>query len=138
MSTETERHEFYEIAKREVSDRFAELLMKSLPPEPERLATKDDARVLGAELRTEMADLRTDLRTEMADLRTDLRTEMADLRTDLRTEMADLRTELRTGMAGLRTEMRDLTAGQTRTLMLGLVGSITALSVTQLVVAAIH
>ena len=94
MSTETERHEFYEIAKHQVSDRFAELLMKSLPPEPERLATKDDLRVLGAELRTEMAELRT--------------------------------------------EMRDLTTGQTRALMLGLVGSITALSATQLIVAAIH
>lgn len=86
MSTETERHESYEIAKHEVSDRFAELMMKSLPPEPERLATKDDLRVLGAELRV---------------------------------------------------EMRELTAGQTRTLMLGLVGSVTAMSVTQLIVAAI-
>ena len=86
MSTETERHELYEIAKHEVSDRFAELMMKSLPPEPERLATKDDLRVLGAELRV---------------------------------------------------EMRELTAGQTRTLMLGLVGSVTAMSVTQLIVAAI-
>jgi hypothetical protein len=43
------------------------------------VATKDDLRVLSAELRSEMADLRT----EMADLRTDLRTEMAELRTDL-------------------------------------------------------
>jgi hypothetical protein len=34
-------------------------------------------------------------------------------------------------------EMRDLTSGQTRTLMLGLVGSVTALSVTQLIVAAL-
>ncbi|MDE0804384.1 MAG: hypothetical protein OSA99_13810 [Acidimicrobiales bacterium] len=86
MPTETERHELYEIAKREINDRFAELMIQSLPPEPETLVTKDDLRVLGAELRV---------------------------------------------------EMRELTAGQTRTLMLGLVGSITAMSVTQLIVAAL-
>lgn len=122
MATEIERHELYETAKREVSDRFAELMMSSLPPHPERLATKDDLTVLGGELRTEMADLRTELRTEMA---------------DLRTEMAHFRTELRVEMAGLRVEMRDLTNQQTRTLMLGLVGSITALAITQLVLAAL-
>jgi ribosomal protein L29 len=144
MATEIERHELYETAKREVSDRFAELMMSSLPPHPDRLATKDDVVVVGGQLRAEMADLRTELRTEMADLRTELRTEMADLRTELRTEMADLRTEmahfrteLRVEMAGLRVEMRDLTNQQTRILMLGLVGSITAFAITQLVLAAL-
>lgn len=56
----------------------------------------------------------------------DVRAEIADVRV----EMAELRTEL-------KTEMRDLTAGQTRTMMLGLVGSITALTVTQLIIAAL-
>ncbi len=126
MSAETERHELYEIAKNEVGDRFAELIMNALPPNADNLATKDDVALAGADLRTEMADLRTDLRTEMADLRTDLRTEMADLRTDLRTDMA-----------GIRVEMRDMTVGQTHTLMLGLVGSVTALTITQVVVAAL-
>jgi hypothetical protein len=113
--TEPERHELYELAKRDVSERFAELMIKALPPDPERLATKDDLALLGGDLRREMAELRGDLRTEMADLRT----EMADLRTDV------------------KTEMRDLTSGQTRTMMLGLVGSVTALAVTQLIVAAL-
>jgi len=94
MATEIERLELYETAKREVSDRFAELMMMtSLPPQPDRLATKDDLAVLGAELRAEMADLRV--------------------------------------------EMRDLTSQQTRTLLLGLVGSITALAITQLFLAAL-
>ncbi len=66
----------------------------------------------------------------MAELRADLRTEMADLRADLRTEMADLRTEL-------KTEMRDLTAQQTRTMTIGLVGSVTALAITQLVLGVV-
>lgn len=56
---------------------------------------------------------------------------------DLRTEIADVRREMADLRAELRTEMRDLTAGQTRTMMLGLVGSVTALSVTQLVIAAL-
>ena len=113
--TEAERLELYELAKRQVSDRFAELMIKAMPADPGRLATKDDLAVLGADLRTEMADLRTELKIEMA---------------ELRTEMRDLRTEL-------RTEMRDLTSQQTRTLTLGLVGSITALAVTQLVLGVI-
>ena len=106
--TEPERHELYELAKRDVSERFAQVMIKALPPDPERLATKDDLAVLGSELRAEMADLRGDLRVEMAQLRTEL-----------------------------KTEMQDLTTGQTRTMMLGLVGSVTALAVTQLVVAAL-
>jgi hypothetical protein len=102
--TEPERHELYELAKHDVGERFAELMIKALPPDPHRLATKDDVALMGAELRTEMAVLRT--------------------------EMADLRTEL-------KTEIRDLTTQQTRTLMLGLVGSITTLAATQLIVAAL-
>lgn len=90
-------------------------MIKALPHDPERLATKDDLAVLGSGLRAEMAELRGDVRTEMA---------------DLRVEMAQLRTEL-------KTEMRDLTTGQTRTMMLGLVGSVTALAATQLIVAAL-
>ena len=65
--------------------------------------------------------------------REDLRLGLTDVRVeinDVRVEMAELRTEL-------KTEMRDLTTGQTRTMMLGLVGSITALTVTQLIVAAL-
>ncbi len=117
--TEPERHELYELAKRDVSERFAQLMIKALPPDPERLATKDDLAVLGSDLRREMADLRSDLRSEMADLRTDLRVEMAQLRTEF------------------KTEMHDVTTAQTRTMMLGLVGSVTALAVTQLIVAAL-
>ena len=91
--TEPERHELYELAKHHVNDRFAELMISALPPDPSRLATKDDLAVLAAELRAEMADLRV--------------------------------------------EMRDLTSQQTRTLMTGLVLSITALAITQIVLATL-
>ena len=70
--TESERHELYEIAKNEVSDRFAELMINALPPDTDRLATKDDLAVLGSDLRTEIADLRT----EMAELRLSVSTEI--------------------------------------------------------------
>jgi len=124
--TEAERHELFELAKREVGVRFAELMIKAMPPEPERLATKDDLAVLGGNLRAEMAALRTDLKTEMADLRT----EMADLRTELKTEMV----ELRLSVAG---EIHDAFRAQTRALVFTLAVSVLliALSNTLAVVA---
>ena len=102
--TEPERHELYELAKHHVNHRFADLMISALPPDPTRLATKDDLAVLGADLRTEMAELSGSLRVEMAEL---------------------------------RVEMRDLTSQQTRTLMIGLVLSITALAITQIVLATL-
>ncbi len=110
--TEPERHEFYELAKREVSDRFAELMIKAVPPDPERLATKDDLAVLGSDLRTEMAELRGELRNEMAVLRGDLRTEMAELRGDL------------------RNEIHDAFQAQTRVLLVGLIVSVVLIAFT--------
>ena len=106
--TEPERHELYELAKHHVNDRFAELMISALPPDPSRLATTDDLAVLGSDLRVEMADLGGSLRVEMAELR-----------------------------ESLRVEMRELTSQQTRTLMIGLVLSITALAITQIVLATL-
>jgi ribosomal protein L29 len=132
--TERDRHAAYEALQQAFGD-HTDAVIELLRPDHDRLATKDDLALTGADLRTEMADLRTDLRTEMADLRTemadlrtDLRTEMADLRTELRTEMADLRTELRTDMADLRVQFHDdittAFAAQTRTLVIGLISAI--------------
>ena len=139
-ATEAERHELYELAKQHVSDRYAELIMKSLPPEPERLATKDDVafaqsatRADMAEMRTDMAGMRTELKTDMADLSAELRKDMADLKTELKTDMADLSTELRGDMAAMRAELVDriesATTRSTRTIVLSLVGSVTAMSI---------
>jgi hypothetical protein len=142
--TDAARIELYEIAKQKVDERYAELLMKILPLDPDRSATKDDVQVLGADVRTAMADLGANLRTEMADLGANLRTEMADLRTEMRTEMADVRTEMRTGFADVRTEIADLrtevgaeihgaVGAQTRTMVFSLVGSVTALAIANVV-----
>ena len=86
-------------------------MIELLRPDHERLATLEDLALGLARVRAEIAEVRSET-------------------AEVRSEMADLRTEL-------TTEMRDLTSGQTRTMMLGLVGSITALSITQLVVAAL-
>ena len=103
-------------------------MIELLRPDHQRLATKDDLSSGVAELRAEMAELRSDLRAEMADLRGELRTEMADLRTDMRTEMADLRTDMRTEMADLRVQFNtDITAAfaaQTKTLVIGLISAV--------------
>lgn len=154
-ATEAERHELYELAKTHVNDRYAELIMKSLPSEPDRLATKDDVAfaqsatradmaglrtelqgdmaALSGDLRGEMAELRTELKGEMAELRTELKGDMAGLRTELKGEMAELRTELTGEMAGMRAELVDrietATTRSTRTIVLSLVGSVTAMSI---------
>lgn len=131
--TESERHELYELAKHHVNDRYAELMIKALPPDPATLATKDDLAVLGSGLRAEIAALGGELRAEMAALATDLRGEMGELRVDV----SDLRTELRTGLADVRVELRELTSQQTRAMTLALVASITLLAITQIIVATI-
>lgn len=100
-TTENERLELYELAKHEVGDRFAELMMKSLPPEPDDLARSRD--ILAVKVDLAAVEQRLDAKIDVLG-------------------------------ADLRVEMRELTVGQTRTLMLGMVGSVTALSITQTIV----
>jgi len=58
------------------------------------LATNQDLKALGAELRSEMIAIKSELRTEMTGLKSELRTEMADLRSELCTEMSGIRTDM--------------------------------------------
>ncbi len=83
----------------------AEAVVEVIQDAHDELVTRDGFRAEMAELRTEMAELRTELRGEMAELRTELRGEMAELRTELRGEMAEFREEVRTEIAELRGEM---------------------------------
>ena len=73
----------------------AATLMEHLPlGGVSNLATKDDLKILGAELRLEMSELRSELRGEMSDLRIELRGEMSEIRADfgtLRGEFGELR-----------------------------------------------
>lgn len=68
MTTEEDRHELYEAARRELGDGPAATPMVRLfAMDPERVATKDDL----AELRGEIAELRGELRGEIAQVRLD-------------------------------------------------------------------
>ena len=101
--TERDRHDAYE-ALQQAFGAHTDAVIEMLRPDHDRLATKDDLALGLADLRTEMADLRTDLRTEMADLRTDLRTEMADLRVQFHTDItAAFSAQTRTLVIGLIT-----------------------------------
>ncbi len=68
----------------------------------EGLATKIDI----AELRTEIAALRTDLKGEIADLRVEMKGEIADLRMEMKGDGADLRMELKGDGADPRMELK--------------------------------
>lgn len=93
--TEEARHELFQRFEEVFGHQVAVTFMEHLPPiGAVDLATTADVDELGANLRTEMADLRGELRGEMADLRGDLRGEMADLRMEMRTEFGAVRVEI--------------------------------------------
>ena len=77
--------------KADFSSKQAEGLAEALGHSyADNVATKTDI----AELRSEIAELRTELKTEMAELRTELKTEMAELRTEFGTETSGIRADM--------------------------------------------
>ncbi|MDE0355344.1 MAG: DUF1640 domain-containing protein [Gemmatimonadota bacterium] len=66
--------------------------------------TSDQFKAGQAEVRAEIAELRSEQRTQIAEVRT----EIANLDTRLSTQIADLRAEQRAGIAGVRTEIASL------------------------------
>ena len=71
----------------EHAEAAADALAESLA---EQVATKQDVKDLGTELRAEIAELRTELRAEIAALRTELRTEIAALRAEMTAGFRDV------------------------------------------------
>lgn len=129
---ERERRELQEALVGTIGPEPTDTLLSYLPPVGwADVATKRDLDNFAAQLRLEMAEMKTELRTEVAgvraeiaDLRTDLTTNIADLhteisgvRTDLRTEIADLRTEGTSQIAALRSDLTDKLNSQLRWLV---------------------
>lgn len=84
---ERRRHELYRWAQEAMGPERADTLMELLPPVGwADVATKDDVRVLGRELRGEIAELRGELLGEIGGLRG----EMGALRGELRGELGSL------------------------------------------------
>ena len=73
------------------------------PPQAE--AITDTIRAAFSDSVATKADI-AELRADMAALRTELKGDIAELRTELKGDMAELRTELKGDMAGLRTEIQ--------------------------------
>ena len=107
---EAARHELYTRLEELLGQQPSSTLMSLLPPVGwADVATKDDLRMLGLEVRAEVSGLRTELRDGIADLRAELRDEIADVRTEV---------------AGFRADVAD---GQRR-LTLTLVGAMVSIS----------
>ena len=67
----------------------------------EEVAKKVDLRELGADLKSDISEVRL----EIGQLRTELKQDIADLRTELKQDIADLRTELKQDIAEVRIEI---------------------------------
>ena len=103
---EAARHELYTRLEELLGQEPTSTLMSLLPPVGwADVASKDDLRMLGLEVRAEISEVRT---------------ELADFRTEVRGEISAVRTEL----AGFRADVAD---GQRR-LALTLVGAMVSIS----------
>ena len=99
-------------------ERLAEAIVEGLTgADTSELATKIDI----AEVRTEIAELRTELKTEIAELRTELKTDIAGVRTELKTDIAGVRTEIAELRTDLKAEIAQ-TSNRTVYILGGLIG----------------
>jgi gas vesicle protein len=108
-------HQLHVAAERELGVDQANTLMTVLPREPAgELVTKSFFRseldqrfaLTEANLRLEMAELRSELKGEMAELRSELKAEIAELRSELKAEITELRSELKAEITDVRNESR--------------------------------
>ncbi len=97
-----------------IPDKQAEVIVAAISRADSEVVTKADLRQEIAAVRTDLKQEVADLRQEIAAVRTDLKQEVADLRqeiaavrTDLKQEVADLRQEI----AAVRTDLKQEVAG---------------------------
>src|SRR6266702_3206109 len=67
----------------------------------EQVATKQDVKDLGTELRAEIAELRNEMRTEIAALRTEMRTEFTAIRAEMAAGFRDVEQRITIRLGGM-------------------------------------
>lgn len=108
----------------EQSDTLAQAFAESTE---DNVATKLDI----AEVKTEIAQLRTEVKTEIAQLKTEIAELRTEVKTDiaqLKTEMAALRVELKTDIATLKVDMVRWIVGAIAFNLLGTIGLMIAVA----------
>ena len=79
------------------------------------------------ELHTEITELRSELKQDIAELRSELKQDIAELRSELKQDIAELRTEIVALRADLQNEMKDGFAKMNRIFIQWLIGFFTSL-----------
>lgn len=121
---ERERRHLHERLDEALGGRAADHLLEGMAMlERDQRTTAQAVDLLRADMELGFANLRH----EMAELRSDLRAEMAELRSDLRAEMAELRGEmvqLRADMFELLHQQGQRAESQFRTLLFAMLGTV--------------
>jgi len=76
----------------------------------DNLVTKTEFHKEIAEIRMDIAELRSELKQDIAELRSELKQDIAELRSELKQDIAELRSEYKQDIAELRTEIVALRA----------------------------
>ncbi|AVM55918.1 coiled-coil domain-containing protein [Capnocytophaga sp. oral taxon 864] len=80
-----------------------------------------------AELHTEITELRSELKQDIAELRSEFKQDIAELRSEYKQDIAELRTEIVALRADLQNEMKDGFAKMNRIFIQWLIGFFTSL-----------
>lgn len=93
----------------------------------DNLVTKTEFHKEIAEIRMDIAELRSELKQDIAELRSELKQDIAELRSELKQDIAELRTEIVALRADLQNEMKDGFAKMNRIFIQWLIGFFTSL-----------
>ena len=93
----------------------------------DNLVTKTEFHKEIAEIRMDIAELRSELKQDIAELRSELKQDIAELRSEYKQDIAELRTEIVALRADLQNEMKDGFAKMNRIFIQWLIGFFTSL-----------
>lgn len=93
----------------------------------DNLVTKTEFHKEIAEIRMDIAELRSELKQDITELRSELKQDIAELRSEYKQDIAELRTEIVALRADLQNEMKDGFAKMNRIFIQWLIGFFTSL-----------